>query len=217
MMLFTAIPFCSLAGCPRVAITNRWAGRGALWGTFTPPRAESVRNRKRGARYRGMGLAALLALSGCGSVLTESTSTVAGVAGAATGAAITKNATVAAAIGLGVNALADEALRYAERRVHKIEQDNIARVAGALPMGAVATWSVRHDVPIEPDEGGELVVSREFGALGFRCKEIVFSVDERTKRHGLVRSFYTANVCQDGPAWRWASAEPATSRWGVLQ
>jgi uncharacterized protein YceK len=167
--------------------------------------------------YARVGLAALLGLSGCGSLLTETTSTAAGVAGAATGAAITKNATVAAAIGLGVNSLAAEGLRYAERRVHKTEQDNIARVAGVLPMNAVATWSVRHDVPIEPDEGGFVVVSREFGALGFRCKEIVFSVDEQTKRHGLVRSFYTANICQDGRSWRWASAEPATSRWGSLQ
>ena len=168
--------------------------------------------------YGRIGLAAaLLALTGCGSVLTESTSTVAGVAGAATGAAITKNATIAAAIGLGVNAAADEALRYTERKVHKTEQDNIARVAGALPVNAVATWSVQHDIPIEADEGGQVVVSREFGALGFRCKEIVFSVDERTRRHGLVRAFYTADVCQDGTVWRWASAEPSTSRWGVLQ
>jgi uncharacterized protein YceK len=168
--------------------------------------------------YRRIGLAAsLLVLSGCGSVLTETTSTLAGVTGAATGAAITKNATVAAAIGLGVNSLAAEGLRYVERRVHKTEQDNIARTAGVLPMGAVAPWSVRHDVAIEPDEGGLVVVSREFGALGFRCKEIVFSVDRQEKRRGLVRSFYTANICQDRTAWRWASAEPATSRWGSLQ
>lgn len=167
--------------------------------------------------YGRVGLAALLALTGCGSVLTEATSTVAGVAGAATGAAITKNATVAAAIGLGVESLFSEGLRYAERRVHKTEQDNIARIAGVLPVNAVAPWSVRHDVPIEEDEGGELVVSREFGGLGIRCKEIVFSVDERTRRHGLLRSFYTATVCQDGKAWRWASAEPATGRWGSLQ
>ncbi|HYZ21194.1 MAG TPA: hypothetical protein VE690_03450, partial [Rhodopila sp.] len=57
------------------------------------------------------GLAALLALSGCGSLLTETTSTVAGVAGAATGAAITKNATIAAAVGLGINSAAAEGLR----------------------------------------------------------------------------------------------------------
>jgi hypothetical protein len=166
--------------------------------------------------YARFGLAALLALSGCGSFLTEATSTAAGVAGAATGAAITKNATVAAAVGLGINSLAAEGLRYTERHVHKTEQDNIARIAGVLPVNAVAPWSVRHDFPIEPDEGGEVVVSREFGALGFRCKEIVFSVDETT-RHGPLRSFYTASICQDGPLWRWASAEPSTERWGGLQ
>ncbi len=31
------------------------------------------------------------------------------------------------------------------------------------------------------------------------------------------RAFYTATVCQDGARWKWASAEPATERWGSLQ
>jgi hypothetical protein len=31
------------------------------------------------------------------------------------------------------------------------------------------------------------------------------------------RAFYTANVCLDGKQWKWASAEPATERWGSLQ
>lgn len=162
------------------------------------------------------GLVALLALSGCGSLLTEATSTTAGIAGAATGAAITHNATVAAAIGLGINSVAAEGLRYVERRIHRAEQDRIAAVAGPLPVNAVARWSVSHNVPIEPDEFGYVVVSREFGALGFRCKEIVFSVDEGT-RQGPHRSFFTANICQDGTRWKWASAEPATARWGNLQ
>ncbi|GAC1339487.1 MAG: hypothetical protein NVSMB18_07800 [Acetobacteraceae bacterium] len=158
----------------------------------------------------------LLALSGCGSLLTEATSTAAGVAGAATGAAITKNATVAAAIGLGVNALASEGLRYAERRVHRYEQARIAEVAGVLPVNAVAPWSVSHTVPIEEDAQGEVVVSREFGALGFRCKDIVFSVDKGSRAR-VVRAFYTATVCQDGRGWRWATAEPSTERWSGLQ
>ncbi len=166
--------------------------------------------------YQWIGLAALLALSGCGSLLTEGTSTAAGVAGAAAGAAITKNATVAAAIGLGANSLASEGLSYAERYVHKNEQDNIALVGGDLPVGVAAPWSVRHDIPIEPDEQGQVVVSREFGALGFHCKEIVFSVDE-TKKAGVQRSFYTADICQDGTVWRWATAEPSTARWSGLQ
>jgi uncharacterized protein YceK len=159
---------------------------------------------------------ALLGLSGCGSLLTESTATLSGVAGAATGAAITSNATVAAAVGLGIDSAAREGLRYVERRVHRSEQDRIAEAAGPLPVNAVASWSVSHDLPIERDEHGQVVVSREFGGLGFRCKEIVFSVDT-AKKSGLERAFYTANICSDGKDWRWASAEPTTRRWGGLQ
>ena len=163
-----------------------------------------------------LALVALLGLSGCGSLLTQTTSTLAGVAGAATGAAITKNATVAAAVGLGVDSAAREGLNFIERRVHGFEQNRIALAAGALPPNAVGVWSVSHDIPIESDAQGQVVVSREFGALGFRCKEIVFSVDKQ-KEQALERAFYTANICFDGQAWRWATAEPSTSRWSGLQ
>jgi len=161
-------------------------------------------------------LLALLGLSGCGSVLTEGTATFSGIAGAATGAAITSNATVAAAVGLGVDSAAREGLRYLERRVHRFEQQRIAEAAGALPVNAIGSWSVSHDIPIEDDEQGQVVVSREFGGLGFPCKEIVFSVDTKTKE-GLDRQFYTATICSDGKAWRWATSEPTTRRWGDLQ
>ena len=161
-------------------------------------------------------LLALLSLSGCGSILTEGTATLSGVAGAAAGAAISHSATVAAAVGLGVDSAARESLRFVERRVHRFEQERIAEAAGPLPVNAVGTWSVSHDIPIENDEQGQIVVSREFGGLGFRCKEIVFSVDTTTKQ-GLDRQFYTATICSDGKAWRWATAEPTTRRWGDLQ
>ncbi len=163
-----------------------------------------------------LALASLLGVSGCGSVLTESTIALSGVAGAATGAAITKNATVAAALGLGVDSLAREGLRYAERRVHRYEQDRIAATAGSLAVNGVAAWSVSHDIPIEADEQGQVTVSREFGAMDFRCKEIVFSVDTVTKA-ALSRAFYTATICSDGQTWRWATAEPTTRRWSGLQ
>ena len=173
-----------------------------------------------------LALASLLGVSGCGSVLTESTIALSGVAGAATGAAITKNATVAAALGLGVDSLAREGLRYAERRVHRYEQDRIAATAGSLAVNGVAAWSVSHDIPIEADEQGQVTVSREFGAMDFRCKEIVFSVDTVTKaalsrdtatKAALSRAFYTATICSDGQTWRWATAEPTTRRWSGLQ
>lgn len=161
-------------------------------------------------------LLALFGLSGCGSILTEGTATLSGVAGAATGAAISSNATVAAAVGLGVDSAAREGLRFLERRVHRFEQDRIAEAAGPLTPNMIGFWSVSHDVPIENDERGQVVVSREFGAMGFRCKDIVFSVDTQTKQ-ALDRQFYTATICSDGKAWRWATAEPTTRRWGDLQ
>jgi len=157
-------------------------------------------------------LLACLGLPGCGSLLTESASTGSAVAGAAAAGAITHNAAVATGIGLGVQAAAQAGLAYAERVVHGTEQDAIAVAAGALKTGDVGTWKVAHDVPIEPDERGELAISREFGTDEFRCREIVFSVDTDTPR-----GFYVADICRDGEVWRWASAEPATPRWGALQ
>lgn len=160
--------------------------------------------------------ASLLMLSGCGSLLTEGTADLAGVAGAGAASAVTDSAAGAAAIGLGVRSLASEGLKYATRRVHRNEQDAIAQAAGPLEPGTLQAWSIRHTLPVEPNAAGQVVVSRAFGVGAFRCKEIVFSVDAVT-RQGPQRAFYTATICQDGVAWRWASAEPATERWGGLQ
>ncbi len=154
----------------------------------------------------------VVALSGCGSVLTAGTADLAGVAGAGIANSVTKSAAAATAIGLGVASGASAGLQYVERRVHRAEQDSIASVAGPLAPGAVAAWKVEHDVPIEADEHGQLAVVRTLGNADFSCKEIVFSVDEKKDR-----AFYTATVCQDGAIWKWASAEPATERWGSLQ
>jgi hypothetical protein len=163
-------------------------------------------------RLKLLPLLGFLALSGCGSVLTAGTADVAGIAGAGIASSVTKSATAATAIGLGVGAAANAGLQYAERKVHRTEQDNIARAAGGLEPGAVGPWQVEHDVQIEPNEHGEVTVIRTLGNAQIACKEIVFSVDG--KKH---RAFYTATVCQDGPMWKWASAEPATERWGSLQ
>ncbi len=168
------------------------------------------------AGLRGLVVVPVLLLAGCGSLLTESTADVAGIAGAGAASAVTKSAAAAAAIGLGVRSVAGQGLRYVERSVHGREQDAIAAAAGELAPGQVGAWSVRHSIPIEPDEHGGLVVSREFGAGDFRCREVVFSVDHPTA-HQLDRRFYIADVCQDGATWRWASAEPSTARWGGLQ
>lgn len=161
-------------------------------------------------------LCLLFGLAGCGSVLTEGTSDAAGVAGAGIASAVTSNGAVTAAIGLGVQSAAATGLGFVERRVHRAEQDRIATAAGALSVGRVASWQVSHDIPIEDDEQGEVSVSRTFGTGPLECKEIVFSVDH-PRRKVPDRRFYVTSICRDGAAWRWASAEPATSRWGTLQ
>lgn len=161
-------------------------------------------------------LLALLPLAGCGSFLTESTATGAGIAGAGIAGAVTKDATVGAAIGLGVAAGANAGLLFVERSVHNRTQDSIAEAAGKLDAGAVGPWSVEHTIPIELSQHGEVAVGREIDGPDFACKEIVFSVDSGSGP-ALKRSFYTAYVCRDGDVWRWATAEPATSRWGTLQ
>lgn len=158
----------------------------------------------------------VLGLSGCGAVLTQTAADVSGIAGAGLANVVTKDAAVATGIGLGIRSAASIGLAYVERRVHATEQDQIAAAAGPLPPGGIAAWSVVHSIPIARDEHGEVAVVRDIEGAAFACKEIVFSVD-RLHDHRPLRSFYLASVCQDGAAWRWASAEPATERWGALQ
>ncbi len=106
-------------------------------------------------------------LSGCGSVLTATTSDVAGIAGAGVASAVTKSPTAAAGIGLGIAAGANAGLQYVERDVHRAEQDRIAQAAGELTPGVVGHWDVSHDIPIEDDEHGDLVVTRLIGSADF--------------------------------------------------
>ena len=160
--------------------------------------------------------AGLTALAACSSVLTATTTDVAGIGGAGVASALTKSPAAATGIGLGIAAGATAGLQYAERIVHQHEQDSIAEVAGALEPGVAGHWSVSHTIPIEDDAHGDVVVTRVIGADDFNCKEIVFSVDTIEKKVPR-RAFYVATVCQDGPVWKWASAEPATARWGSLQ
>jgi hypothetical protein len=167
---------------------------------------------------RGVAWLALLALpwlSGCGALLAEGASAGAGIGGAALADAVGAGPRTTTGIGIGAQAGARAALQYAQRRAHLAAQTTIARAAGPLAVGQVAPWSIRHSAPIEPDEGGEVTVARAFGAGAVSCKEIVFSVDGTGEDRR--RAFYTAHICRDGQAWRWASAEPATERWGSLQ
>lgn len=162
--------------------------------------------------------AAVIDLSGCTSVYTESATAGAGIAGAAVAAKVTRNAAVATGIGLGAVAAAKAGVQYTERVVHTQTQDTIASAAGPLAVGGVAAWNAKHSVPIEDDEHGRVTVSRTISTGTLDCKEIVFSVDEdATTSKPASSAFYVASICRDGNAWKWASAEPATERWGALQ
>ncbi|PHK96324.1 hypothetical protein CR162_02995 [Pseudoroseomonas rhizosphaerae] len=158
-------------------------------------------------------LALLAALPGCNAVLSEGSADLAGIGGAALADAVTDNGAVAAGIGIGVQSAARAGLQYTQRRLQRAEQDRIALTAGPLAPGAVARWSIAHSLPIAEDRAGQVTVSREIGALSLRCREIVFSVEAEKK----AADFYTAIICQNGNRWKWASAEPATERWGALQ
>jgi hypothetical protein len=157
-------------------------------------------------------------LSGCSSLYSEGAVAGAGIAGAAVATKVTSNAAVATGIGLGAVAAARAGVQYSERVVHRNTQDGIARIAGPLEVGAVAPWSVTHSFPIEDDEHGRVTVSRAISTGALDCKEIVFSVDQTaTKNVPASSAFFVASICRDGNNWKWASAEPATERWGALQ
>jgi hypothetical protein len=176
-------------------------------------------------RANALTLAAVLAgalvcssLTGCNSLYSEGATTGAGIAGAGIAGAITSNAAVATGIGLGVLAGARAGVQYSQRVVHTDTQDKIAAAAGPLPVGSVAPYVSTHSFPIEEDEKGRVTVSRTISSGPLDCKEIVFSVDrDATKDHPADSAFYVAAVCRDGSKWKWASAEPATPRWGALQ
>jgi len=168
---------------------------------------------------RWVPILAILSLAGCSSLLTQSAGAGAGVGGAAISNAVTKNGAITAGIGLGAQAIAIAGVQALEKRVHGAEQNAIANAAGPVPLGGVGQWRISHDIPIEDDEHGELTVVADYtpnlpagNAPEFDCKEIIFSVDTKSGRN-----FYTAFVCQDGGRWKWATAEPATARWGALQ
>jgi len=161
-------------------------------------------------------VAMLIFAPGCSSIVNTGAGELAGIAGAAVAGAVTQNPGVAAGIGLGAQAGARAGLHYAQRQVHRAAQDRIAAAAGPLEVGAIAVWQTEHRAPLQEGEQGRVTVSRVISVTSLECKEIIFSVDSIVD--GDRRSaFYVAMVCRDGTAWKWASAEPSTERWGGLQ
>lgn len=169
------------------------------------------------ARMLGSALAlSALALSGCSSLMSEGTTAAAGIGGAALAAKVTDNAAVATGIGLGVQAGARAALQASQRAVHTDTQDHIAQIAGTLPDNTVGNWQIKHRIPLEPNEHGRVVVTRSINGPLVNCKEILFTVDGVEDSAPKV-DFFIASICHDGKQWKWATAEPATARWGSLQ
>ena len=171
----------------------------------------------------GLLAGAAIALAGCSSLLAEGGSAGAGIAGGALASAVTDNAGVATGIGIAVQAVTRSGVQYAQRKVHGDAQRQIAQAAGPLGVGQVQRWRSVHAVALEAEEAGRVTVSRVISGGELDCKEIVFSVD-RTKdglgsEKAQAGAFYVAAICRNGGGgqWDWASAEPATARWGALQ
>ena len=165
----------------------------------------------------GIAVAFAVVSTGCSSLLAEGGAAGAGIAGGALASAVTDNAGVAAGIGIGVQAATRAGIQYGQRKIHGEAQQQIARVAGPLKSGQISDWQTVHALPLEPEEAGRVAVSRVISTGELDCKEIVFSVDRSAGEKLPASAFYIASICRSGGRWDWASAEPATARWGSLQ
>lgn len=151
-------------------------------------------------------LITVLGLAGCSSI-----GAIAGIGAAAGAGAGSANPAVGIAVGIAVESAVDALSDYLDRRRHQGEQDAIAEVAGATPIGAARPWEIRHTIPYG-NERGELTPVREFETPLTTCREIAFTVVD-----GDERDLLTTTLCRHGAVWLWAQAEPSVERWGFLQ
>jgi hypothetical protein len=177
-----------------------------------------------GTGHRTLGLAAmkriaqaLLAcaclagtVSGCASIGATSGA----VAGIMSGA-VTANPAVGFGVGIAVQAATDEVVKGYMRGLHQDQQDAIAKLAGNLSVGESVPWQVQHVLPLENGHG-EVRVTRAFDTPLAQCKEFVFSLVDGDQPDAKTAWFF-ASACQQDQGWKWASVEPAVSRWGSLQ
>src|SRR5579864_7595880 len=168
---------------------------------------------RRGARLLVAGM-----LCASTSILMSGCSSVGAASGAAAGVAsglVTSNPAVGIGVGIAVQAATDEAVGRYMRTMHTDQQNLIAALAGAMPVGETRPWAVKHTLPIENGHG-KVRVTRAFGSALTLCKEFVFSVQDGDDP-GAPEAWFTASACQQDKGWKWASAEPAVERWGSLQ
>jgi hypothetical protein len=172
------------------------------------------------AALSGIRLRLVLAGAICvgASLLTSDCSSVGAVSGAAAGVAsglVTTNPAVGIGVGIAVQAATDEAVNRYMRTMHTDQQNMIAALAGAMPVGETRPWAVKHTLPIENGHG-QVRVTRAFSSALALCKDFVFSVQDGDGPNAH-EDWYTASACQQDKGWKWASAEPAVERWGNLQ
>lgn len=149
-------------------------------------------------------------MSGCASVGAASGA----AAGVATGL-VTANPAVGIGVGIAVQAATDATVKRYMREMHGDQQNLIAALAGAMPVGETRPWSVKHSLPIENGHG-QVRVTRAFASALAICKDFVFSVQDGDGP-GAHEAWFTGSACHDDKGWKWASAEPAVERWGNLQ
>lgn len=176
--------------------------------------------RPRAAALAGHRLRLVLAGAICvgASLLTSGCSSVGAASGAAAGVAsglVTANPAVGIGVGIAVQAATDEAVNRYMRTMHTDQQNLIAALAGAMPVGETRPWAVKHSLPIENGHG-QVRVTRAFSSALALCKEFVFSVQDGDDPNAH-EDWYTASACRQDKGWKWASAEPAVERWGSLQ
>jgi hypothetical protein len=157
--------------------------------------------------WRAAVLLAVLALTGCSSLGYLSGLVAGGGAGVATGSPF-----IGYAVGVAVDTVATEAVKYYGRNRQQAEQDAIAAVAGDMPQGGVAPWRIRHDIPIG-NEHGVVRIIRQIDTPIADCREIAFSVEDPP----TAPAWYISSICKQTRHWKWAAAEPAVDRWGNLQ
>ena len=149
-------------------------------------------------------------ISGCGSIGAAAGA----AAGIATGV-VTTNPAIGIGVGIAVQAATDEAVARVMKSLHTDQQNAIVLAASTESIGEVQPWRVKHTLPVENGHG-EVRVLREIDSALASCREFAFSVVDGDQPDAK-EVWFIASACKQDDGWRWASAEPAVSRWGNLQ
>ena len=153
----------------------------------------------------------MAAAGGCSFAGDATTDTTSIGAGAVAGA-LTANPFIGLAVGITARWAAGAAVNAIERDIQSAIQTRIAEVGGNAEPNVAMPWSIEQTLP-GGSQAGAVIVVREFGAPLIPCREIVFSVLDTPRSN-----FYVGTICQAPEGhWKWAVAEPATTRWGSLQ